>query len=474
MPESNAYATLGLNKGASDKDVKNAYVSLVKKWDPEKHTDRFMVIQKAYDRLRDTRLRAREDVFTFNLAKGEFLFQDDERFPGEGAPDEVTISKARVAHHEDPMDEDKKQAFRRLLFQRAHYSIQHRKLGEAIRDWTEILEIEPSNIRARHNLELASASLGLSYALHGLHEESIELFEQALKLNPDNTEVIHNLALVSEKAEKWEKAAKYWGEVVSRWRARLDEDPENEYLRHCVIEAINHYGEYTDYEEARNRAQTESHPSGTPDTTRRQSPGSSPKARAQAVLSHARGNKTEKKKPSVSSKSLERFREIVKLNPEDFDTHFRLCNKLMEDQQFGEACTELRELSKKHPKNTEVLNLLGWALLNNGEKDAAFQCWNRSLAADPRNPGTREHLVRAHRIMGRSYRSKGLFTPALVHFKQLLSLTPRDPEARLEIAATYDMKGDVRSAMQEYNQVLTLDPKNKVARKAVNDLRMKR
>jgi hypothetical protein len=44
----------------------------------------------------------------------------------------------------------------------------------------------------------------------------------------------------------------------------------------------------------------------------------------------------------------------------------------------------------------------------------------------------------------------------------------------LEIAATYDMKGDVRSAGQEYNRVLSLDPKNKVARKALNDLRLKR
>jgi hypothetical protein len=36
------------------------------------------------------------------------------------------------------------------------------------------------------------------------------------------------------------------------------------------------------------------------------------------------------------------------------------------------------------------------------------------------------------------------------------------------------MKGDVRSAVAEYNEVLKLDPKNKVAKKAVTDLRMKR
>ncbi len=474
MAESNAYATLGLNKGASDKDVKNAYVSLVKKFDPEKHTERFMVIQKAYDRLRDTKLRAREDVFTFNLARGEFLFQDDERFTGEGEPDEVPISKARVAYHDNPMDEEKKRDFCRLLFQRAHHAIQRRKLNDAIRDWTEILEIEPSNIRARHNLELASASLGVSYALHGLHDESIELFEQALKLNPDNTDVIHNLALVCEKGESWEKAAKYWGEVVQRWRARLDEEPENEYLRFCVIEALNHYGEYTDFEEAKKNAlDAAREPAGSTRQPERESL-STAKGRARHALSQVRGSKTVEKRHSISSKSLERFREIVNLNPEDFETHYQLCNKLMEDQQFGEACKELRSLAKKHPKNTEVLNLMGWALLNSGDKEEAFQCWKRSLVIDPKNPATREQLVRAHLIMGKSFRSKGLFTPALVHFKQLLTLMPKSPEVHLEIAATYDMKGDVRSAGHEYNQVLALDPKNKVARKALNDLRMRR
>lgn len=469
MADNNAYATLGLNKGASDKDVKSAYVNLVKKYDPEKHTERFMVIQKAYDRLRDTKLRAHEDVFTFNLANGEFLFQEEERFTGEGAPDEVVISKARVAYHENPGDEAKRKEFCRLLFQRAHHGISRRQLNNAIRDWTEILEVDPSNIRARHNLELASSSLGLSYALHGLHEEAIELFEQALKLNPDNTEVVHNLALVSEKAEDWARAGKYWAEVVTRWRARLDQDPENEYLRFCVIEALNHHGEYTDDVESRQAAEEKLASGGRSDS--KPATPTTATGRARAMLNQGKDRKSA---PAGASKSVARIREIVKLNPDDFETHFQLCNKLMEEQQFDDARQELQALSRKHPKNTEVLNLMGWATLNSGDKDQAFQCWKRSLALDPKNPATREQLVRANLIMGKSFRSKGLFTPALVHFKQLLTLMPRSPEVHLEIAATYDMKGDMRSAIQEYNQVLALDPKNKVARKAINDLRLRR
>jgi tetratricopeptide (TPR) repeat protein len=179
--------------------------------------------------------------------------------------------------------------------------------------------------------------------------------------------------------------------------------------------------------------------------------------------------------PGVPAKStLDRYREIVELNPGDFDSHFQLCNKLMEEQLFTEAVDELQKLAKKHPKNTEVWNLMGWALLNSNQKDQAFNAWKRSLSIDPKNPETRKHLVNAHLMLGKAFRSKGIFTQALVHFKQLLSLMPRSAEVHMEIAATYDMKGDVRSAAQEYNTVLQLDPKNKVARKALNDLRMKR
>ena len=79
MPEQNAYAVLNLRKGATEQEIKHAYVELVKRYDPEKHTERFMVIQNAYERLRDPEKRAKEDVFTYNYVKGEFMFRPRRR-----------------------------------------------------------------------------------------------------------------------------------------------------------------------------------------------------------------------------------------------------------------------------------------------------------------------------------------------------------------------------------------------------------
>lgn len=479
----NAYAILGITKGASDKDVKIAYVNLVKKYDPEKHTDRFMVIQQAYDRLRQTKTRAKEDVHSYNMVSGEYLFQDDEKCQGDVPPPESEVARARARFLENMLSEETKRAFCTLLSARAHYASIRKQFNEAIRDWSEILEIDPSNVRARQNLELACSNLGISYALHGLYEEGIELFEKALQLNPDNTNLIHNLALVSERASDPQRAGKYWAETVTRWKASLAKDPENEYLRQCIIEALNHHGVYM---EAHRRDLERSAPPPPPKSVsaiampstlgNRKFPGLRSSGSSDNVRLPSGNSPQPPPAPTTGGgmTQLERYREILSLNPNDFDAHYHLCNELMKQESWVEAEKELTALSRKHPKNTEVLNLLGWALLNNSQKDNAFSCWKRSMAIDPKNPQTLEQLVRAHLQMGKAFRSKGIFTQALVHFKQLLALMPKSAEVHLEIAATYDMKGDVRSAVQEYNAVLELDPKNKAARKAVNDLRNKR
>lgn len=467
--ENSAYAVLGIPKGASEKEIKNAYVQLVKKYDPEKHTERFMVIQQAYDRLRAPKTRAREDVHSFNLALGEYLFNEEEKWKDrEAKPDEEKISEMRRAYVEDPMDNGKKRDFCRELFRRAHYLTQRKQFSDAIRDWGEVLEHDPSHARARHNLELACGSLGISYAFHGLHEEAIELMERALKLNPDNTELLHNLALVSERAQDGARVSRYWEEVINRWKARLAKNKDDEYLRFCILESLNHQAELNELGWVRNAPHAEA--------------PQIPQDRSTSSRTHLKrpvesgGSSTEVPLPAGPAKksSLDRYREIVELNPEDFDAHFQLCNKLLEEQLYTEAVEELQKLARRNPKNTEVWNLMGWAFLNSNQKDQAFTAWKRSMSIDPKNPQTRENLVRAHLLMGKAFRSKGIFTQALVHFKQLLMLMPKSAEVHLEIAATYDMKGDVRSAAHEYNEVLKLDPKNKVARKAMNDLRMKR
>ncbi len=430
MAERNAYVVLGLRKGATEHEIKQAYVELVKKYDPEKHTERFMVIQQAYKRLQDVKKRAREDIFTYNPPVGEFHFLEDERWGQQNDADlDPLVQQAEETLRQFPGNTEAKSSLTRLLMKRSHRSVNRKLWAEAIRDWSSVLQVDPGNVRAKNNLIFAYVTLGHSYALHGLEDEASELWEKALQMNPDNLDVIHNLSVCYEQKGNKERAQKYWTETVRRWKLLLDKNPDDEYLKNCIIEVHRHHG----------------------------------------------GALETKTKEGDRASAIEQYREVLKYNPNDFEAQFQIAQALMEEQKWEEGAAELERLSRSHPKNVEVLNLLGWARLNSGQVDSAFQVWRRSLALDPKNFATKDTLIRAHLSLGKRLRESGLFTPALVHFKQLLRyLGNESPEAHMELGVTYDMKGDIRSAAAEYNTVMQLDPRNKLARKALTELKMRR
>src|SRR5690606_32250434 len=95
MAERSAYATLGLQKGATDQEIKLAFVEMVKKYDPEIHTDRFMLVQNAYNRLKDPKKRAKEDIHTYNVHHTEYLFSGQEKAKESEVPDEAQVEAAR-------------------------------------------------------------------------------------------------------------------------------------------------------------------------------------------------------------------------------------------------------------------------------------------------------------------------------------------------------------------------------------------
>jgi tetratricopeptide (TPR) repeat protein len=272
----------------------------------------------------------------------------------------------------------------------------------------------------------------------------MDVWAQAAQMNPDATEIIHNMALACEYAGRVDEAARYWQETVKRWKKTLELEPDNEYLKGCIIEVLREHGDHGPAEDGPARAD-EPHGAGEPHAA------------------HRRGGS-----------SIADYREILKLNPNDFEAQFKIANALMKEQKWDEASHELNDLRKKFPRNVEVLNLMGGALLNSGKVDEAFMVWKKALAIEPKNMQVTESLIKAHMTMGRMLREKGLYTPCLVHFKALTRYLPDSDEVHFEIGRTYQLKGDERSAYQEFQTVLKLNPKHKPARNALSSLKLRR
>jgi Flp pilus assembly protein TadD len=167
------------------------------------------------------------------------------------------------------------------------------------------------------------------------------------------------------------------------------------------------------------------------------------------------------------------FREVLKYNPGDFEARFSLASTLMNEGKFTDSIEELKKLQVEHPKNLDIMNLLGWAYLNSAQIEIAFSTWRRAMAQDPRNHTVKDSMARARLAVGKRLKEGGQFTPALVHFRELQKLMPNTWEVHYEIAEIMMKKGDKRTALVEFQKVLELDPKNKLARKAINDLKLR-
>ncbi|MCE5231192.1 tetratricopeptide repeat protein [bacterium] len=448
--EKNAYSILGLHKGASADEIKQAYVQLVKKYDPERHTERFMTIQHAFDRLKEPALRAREDVRTFNYIRGEFFFGPNEKTEASDEQIEagLTALEQKKASGEIPAD----QADAKLIagyMMRSWKMVQKRLWADANEDWQRVLALDPTHRRAKNNLLFSLIQLGYSYANHELFDEAIEVWTQAAQMNPDSDEIVHNLALACELSGRHGESRRYWDELLDRWRVRLDREPENEYLKGLVIELLREHGERPVEEEA-------------------------PEAEGEPPRGGAPGEPVTQPIKPRSARGVNELKEILKLNPEDFEARYRLAGIYMQEHNWASAIEELTTCRKKFPRNIEVMNLLGWALLNHGKVDDAFMVWRKAKMTDPKNHTITESLIKAHMTMGRTLRERGLFTACLVHFKALMKYLPNSDEVHYEIGRTFALKGDEMSAYQEYQTALKMNPKNRDARHAMSALKLRR
>jgi len=471
----NAYAVLGLHKGSTEDQIKQAYVALVKKYDPEVHTERFMVVQKAFNRLKDPERRAQEDILTFNVIRGDYLFNDAER--SAVSPEKLDMAVQQLENMIRDEPEKTEQVAPRLIqayFMRSWRNIQRKLTKEAIEDWMRVLDLDPTHSRAKQNLLYAFCTLGYSFANHDLNDEAIEVWEKAAQMNPDNHLIIHNLALACEKTNRVDEAARFWNETLRRWKQQLERNPDDEYLKTCIVEGHRHQGEIGAQGDG---SGSSAHvPAPPPQTASSSSAYSTrPKADTQSRGPLPSSRPAPQATPSAPQRDeLGSHQEILKLRPDDFDANFRVAHLLYDQKKYGEAVAHLLKLTEKFPRNIEVLNLLGWAQINKQEVEQAFKTWERGRKLEPKNMQIRESLIKAHMSMGKALRDKRIFTLSVKHFKSLDKELPENDEVHFELGTTYKLAGDMGAAYREFQHVLKLNPKHKQARTALSELKMRR
>jgi Flp pilus assembly protein TadD len=130
--------------------------------------------------------------------------------------------------------------------------------------------------------------------------------------------------------------------------------------------------------------------------------------------------------------------------------------ELLHEEQPFEAIVELRRVIKEAPRNPYAYHLLGIALFETSELEAARDAYRAALALSPRYLGARVHLSHVLR-MTRDLR--GAIEQAEIALRQ----APDDPEVWHALGLAHAQRGDNESARRYLEAYLGSSPDFEVA-----------
>ncbi len=157
----NFYEILEVDSSADEKEIKRAYVRMLRKFPPEKAPEEFKKIREAYECLSDPISRAEYNAYS--------QYQDE-------------IEK---------YDAEAQAAFEAEDFEKA------------ISCYKKILVIEPS-------LTFAKNRLGNALVAGGYNHEALKQFEELIEINPENALFYSNMAVAYRELGEYAKAEKNW------------------------------------------------------------------------------------------------------------------------------------------------------------------------------------------------------------------------------------------------------------------------
>ena len=162
-----------------------------------------------------------------------------------------------------------------------------------------------------------------------------------------------------------------------------------------------------------------------------------------------------------TAEARKRFQDLIKLDPKHMAARLALAEL---DTQIGtpEALitAQLHEATKADPSKARPHLILIERLLANGNSQEALAAAQDATAALPNHLGIMNALGRALAVSGDRER-------AVVVFKKLTGLQPKDPAPFVRLAEAYVAANDRNSAARALKQALELDPELVEAHRAM-------
>jgi tetratricopeptide (TPR) repeat protein len=199
------YEILGVAKTAGDAEIKRAYFSRVRTYQPDRFPEEFKEIRAAYETLRDGEKRAEYDAIGELPPSVAPLFHEAQRFDRFGRRDKAAELYQIILGRHPELD---------AVRERYALSLsEDDKTGKAVEVWEALRGRQPGNPRY-------ARELGRSYLRRGWNKKALEEVRRALAL--DRASIDGWLLLISCAIEQSKDKTNLWKEIKTISREALE------------------------------------------------------------------------------------------------------------------------------------------------------------------------------------------------------------------------------------------------------------
>ncbi len=153
---------------------------------------------------------------------------------------------------------------------------------------------------------------------------------------------------------------------------------------------------------------------------------------------------------------LDVLRELIKHNPDDFETRARLAEILEQKGEWEEAAREYQILLEHAPvdKQLSLYKNLGYLYTKAGQVEKAVSIYLSAVSLDQKDPNLHYNLSDLYERLGRQ-------KEADFYLDNAVTLNSDDIEGRLKLAERLENKGDLEKSRQCLSQILKKKPDSK-------------
>ena len=155
--------------------------------------------------------------------------------------------------------------------------------------------------------------------------------------------------------------------------------------------------------------------------------------------------------------------EWVKANPKDLVVRTYLAERSLAEQKYDQAAQQYRQMLELAPKNPMLLNNLAWALGKLNDK-SALEVAQQALALAPNSPVVLDTY--GSLLLDNGDGAKGVET-----LRKAVSLGPKLPQLRVNLARGLAKTGDKDGARKELDEAQKLAPEKSPLRAEIDKVR---